>query len=113
MARKTLTLELWAGESKTFGFDYSAEGSVRDGDVILSDPPPTVTVNPSTGLTVGVPEVLEKDFSDSDGKKVGAGKGFKVRITAAANLAALVTIVGSAYTTTQDFLKVKGKLNIE
>lgn len=83
------TLRLTRNEDKTFGIDFTKEGAVRDGGV-LSDPEITITRHPTQlgspaiPVVAGGPEVIPdgKIFRDSDGRKIRAGNGVRVRIDA-------------------------------
>lgn len=67
-------------ESRTFGFDFSAEGAVKGGETLSS---PEVSIEALAGApTAGTPLIITEDFYDGDsGNKILAGKGVRVRIT--------------------------------
>lgn len=106
-----ITLRMTALEVKTFGFDYSQEGAILSGDTIDPDLVPEVFVDP-TGPTLGIPEPIDVDFKDSDGKKIKAGHGVRVRITADSSISAetVYTVVCRGQTTGGDKLESGGKL---
>jgi hypothetical protein len=94
-------------ENKTFGFSFEKEGSVRDGEA-LSDP--LVFIDPA-GPVVGVPEIVTSDFHDSDGRRVRANKGVKVRIAEAA--AGTYTLTCRVSTPSDPSLEWAGTLQVD
>jgi len=66
-----------ANSSQTICFDFTRHGQLRDGETISA---PEVYASPISQLVIGVPVVLSATFRDSNGKKIGIGKGVKVRV---------------------------------
>lgn len=100
------TIYSGVNDSKTFGFDFSLEGSVKDGATLSSPSVPAVS-----GLTIGTPSVLSTDFNDggANKRKIAAGKGVKVRISGTPGSYDLVCLVTSS---DGDLLSIPGKLII-
>ena len=107
-----VTLYMKKHEEKTFGFDYSHEGAILSGELIVANPPPEVFIEPS-GPTAGTPVVISASFKDSDGKVIKPGKGVKVRIVAPAATPQSYQVVCRAWTTNGDRLQSGGNLVID